>query len=46
VTAPTLADLKLTFRAIIDRYFSLRWLPTAPFEFSAPADLPARRRSL
>ena len=46
VTALIVADLKLTFRSIIDRYFSLRWLPTAPFEFSAPADLPARRRSL
>ena len=46
VTAPTVADLKLTFRLILDRYLSMRWLPTVSFEFSAPADLPARRRSL
>jgi hypothetical protein len=46
VTAPTVADLKLALRLIIDRYFTMRWLPTAPFEFSAPADLPARRRLL
>jgi hypothetical protein len=46
VTPPLFAELKLTFRTIASRYFSMRWTPAFRFELSAPADLPARRRVL
>jgi hypothetical protein len=43
---PTIADFKLSFRFAFARYLSLSWLPTRTLDFSSPADLPARRRSL
>jgi len=46
VPVATFADLKLSFRILLSRFFMIQRLPSAPFELSAPADLPSRRRLL
>jgi hypothetical protein len=43
---PTIEDLKLGIRFAFSRFISPSWLPTRTIDFSSPADLPARRRSL
>ena len=43
---PTLSDFRISFRLVFARYLSLSTLPARATEFSIPADLPTRRRSL
>ena len=46
VPVATFADIKLSFRILLSRYFTMSWLPSAPYQRSSAADLPSRRRLL